>query len=126
MRTSRTPLYWIVSLICFSSGATGLTYEVIWFKRFTHVWGSSETAMAAVVGSFLLGLALGAHFLGKLSDRTARPLFWYGVAEAGVGALALLVPYQISWAIEHLSSVPLASFESYPHLVFSGGCSPPS
>jgi predicted membrane-bound spermidine synthase len=78
------------SLLFLASGATGLAYEVIWFKRFAHVWGSSSTAIAAVVASFLFGLGLGALVLGRYADRVSRPLRWYGLSELGIGVLALL------------------------------------
>jgi hypothetical protein len=78
------------SLLFFASGATGLAYEIIWFKRFAHVWGSSSTAIAAVVASFLFGLGLGAFLLGRYADRMSRPLRWYGLSELGIGLLALL------------------------------------
>jgi spermidine synthase len=75
----------------FLSGAAGLAYEVIWFKRFVHVWGSSALAAGSVLASFLLGLGAGAAVLGRLADRSRRPLLWYGFAELGIGLLALLV-----------------------------------
>ena len=53
-------LFWLASAMFFLSGGTGLAYQVIWFKRFSHVWGSSSLAFAAVGGSFLFGLGLGA------------------------------------------------------------------
>ncbi len=86
----------LVTGMFFLSGATGLTYEVVWFKRFTHVWGSSALAMTFVIGAFLLGLGIGARVLGRLADRTSRPLFWYGLCEIGIAALALLVPLEIA------------------------------
>ena len=78
-----------------ASGATGLAYEVIWFKRFTHVWGSSSTAIAAVVASFLFGLGVGAYLLGKVADRVATPLKWYGICELGIGLFALVAQLEI-------------------------------
>jgi predicted membrane-bound spermidine synthase len=83
------------SLLFFASGFTGLAYEVLWFKRFAHVWGSSSLATAAVVGSFLLGLGLGAHFLGGLADRVKKPLVLYGAFELAIGLLALVIPHAI-------------------------------
>ena len=56
----------MASLLFLLSGATGLAYEVIWFKRFSHVWGTSTLASAAVVASFLSGLGLGALRLGRI------------------------------------------------------------
>jgi spermidine synthase len=83
-------------VLFFLSGATGLAYEVLWFRRFSHIWGASTLAMAAVVSSFLLGLGLGAHLLGRAADRAPAPLRGYGWCEAGIGLLALLIPYECS------------------------------
>jgi len=94
-------LFWIASLMFLTSGATGLAYEVIWFKRFSHVWGSSSVAMASVVASFLAGLGIGAHVWGRFTDRLRRPLFWYGICEIGIAILAILIP----WEIEQLTGV---------------------
>ena len=81
----------------FLSGATGLAYQVIWFKRFSHVWGNSSLAMGSVVASFLLGLGLGAHLFGGFADRSRSPIFWYGVFEAVIGLLVILIPLEITW-----------------------------
>ncbi len=78
----------------FASGATGLAYEVIWFRRFSHIWGASTPAMGAVVASFLLGLGIGAHLLGRKADQLRSPLKGYGWCELGIGLLALLIPYE--------------------------------
>jgi spermidine synthase len=84
----------VTSVLFFLSGATALVYEVIWFKRFAHVWGSSTLAVAVVVASFLGGLALGAAWAGRLAERIRRPLLWYGWIEIAIGLLVLAVPYE--------------------------------
>jgi spermidine synthase len=83
-------------LLFFVSGATGLAYEIIWFRRFSHIWGASTLAMGAVVSSFLLGLGIGAHLLGRRADAMRSPLRGYGWCEAGIGLLALLIPFECS------------------------------
>lgn len=93
--TRGSNLFRIASLMFFLSGATGLAYEVIWFKRFAHVWGSSALAMACVVASFLAGLGLGAHLLGRVADRIRFPLAWYGALEIAIGVLAALALLEI-------------------------------
>lgn len=103
-------VFWAASLLFFVSGATGLAYEVIWFKRFAHVWGSSNVALAAVVASFLCGLGVGAHFIGRWADQVRQPLRWYGWSELGIGALALLVP----WELQLLSLVGVRLDQSLP------------
>ena len=64
----------IISTLFFLSGATSLGYEVVWFKRFANVWGSSALAMALVVGSVLLGLGLGAFLVGRRSNTISNPV----------------------------------------------------
>jgi predicted membrane-bound spermidine synthase/tetratricopeptide (TPR) repeat protein len=93
-------LFWLASLLFFTSGGTGLVYQVVWFKRFTHVWGSSSLAFAAVGGSFLFGLGLGAYLLGRSADRAAVPLRWYGVCELLIGVIALLIPFEIAGLVD--------------------------
>ena len=85
----------LVSILFFASGAAGLIYEVVWFKRFSHVWGSSALSAAAVLASFLLGLGLGAGLVGRFADRARSPLRLYGLCEIGIAVLALLVPHGI-------------------------------
>jgi spermidine synthase len=93
-RVMRVPGLRLASVLFFSSGATGLAYEVIWFRRFSHIWGSSTLAMGAVVASFLLGLGIGAHVLGRTADRMKVPLKGYAWCELGIGLLALLIPLE--------------------------------
>jgi spermidine synthase len=106
---------WAATGLFFASGATGLAYEVIWFRRFSHIWGASTLAMAAVVASFLLGLGIGAHFLGRKADRMATPLKGYAWCEAGIGLLALLIPYECV-LLSSLSGVLYPALHGFPFL----------
>lgn len=82
----------LLSTLFFLSGATSLGYEVVWFKRFANVWGSSALAMALVVGAVLLGLGLGAFLVGRRTRTISNPIRWYAVFELLIGICALLVP----------------------------------
>jgi spermidine synthase len=110
-------LFWLASAMFFLSGGTGLAYQVIWFKRFTHVWGSSSLAFAAVGGSFLFGLGVGAYISGRFADRLARPLRWYGICELIIGLAALTIPFQIE-ALVGLSSTIYAHLPQEPVVRF--------
>jgi len=92
----RAPLR-VAATLFFVSGATGLAYETIWFKRFGQVWGSSAMSLASVVACFLLGLGIGAWLGGRIADRSGRPLILYAFCEAAIGVLALLVPLELNW-----------------------------
>lgn len=93
-------VFWLSSLLFFASGATGLAYQLVWFKRFSHVWGSTSLAFAAVGGSFLFGLGVGAYLLGRYADRVPVPLRWYGLCELAIGAFALLIPFEIAALVD--------------------------
>jgi len=126
VRPARIPsAFWAASLLFFASGATALAYEVIWFKRFSHVWGSSTLAMAAVVASFLLGLGIGAHVFGRVADRLHEPLRWYGYCEIAIGVLALaipletrLLPHVAATFYTHLWDMPAALFLARSSMTF--------
>jgi len=82
----------------FVSGATALIYEIVWTRHLALLLGSTTGAAAAVLGSFMLGLALGAMAIGKPADRSRRPLRWYGLLEIGIGVYALAFPSLLSMA----------------------------
>ena len=110
-------LFWVATIVFFLSGSTGLAYQVIWFKRFAHVWGSSSLAFASVSGSFLFGLGLGAYLFGRIADRIQRPLLWYGVCEIAIGVLAVVIPQEIQALVEASVSI-YASIPEQPFLRF--------
>jgi spermidine synthase len=89
----------------FVSGAAGLVYEVVWSRLLKDVFGVTAYAVAAVLATFLGGLALGAWLLGRRVDLDPRPLRFYGFVEIGVGVLALLGTFVLR-ALEpfHLSA----------------------
>ena len=55
----------------FLSGALGLLYEVVWFRRLHLALGVSIFAVGAVLSAFMLGLALGSRWAG--AERAAPP-----------------------------------------------------
>ncbi|MDH3590440.1 MAG: hypothetical protein OER88_01080 [Planctomycetota bacterium] len=71
------------------SGATALIYEIVWARHLSLLLGSTTAAAAAVLSSFMLGLALGAVLVGSRADDSRRPARWYGVLELGIGIYAL-------------------------------------
>lgn len=117
MTTSRQQLFSTASVLFFLSGSTGLAYEVIWFKRFSYIWGSSTLAMASVVASFLLGLGLGAYLWGRRADRLNEPLRWYGKCEIAIGLLAALIPFVLP-LLSSFSSSLYTSLSAQPALHF--------
>ena len=77
----------------FCSGLTGLVYEVVFERELALLFGSTARASITVLAVYMSGLALGAFFGGRLTDRVRKPLRFYALAEAGVGVICLLAPY---------------------------------
>ncbi|HEC03045.1 MAG TPA: hypothetical protein ENI81_05855, partial [Phycisphaerales bacterium] len=70
MRKAVLPLF-------LTSGAAGLIYEVTWTRAFGAVFGNTIFAVSTVLTAFMLGLALGSWLLGRVADRSSRPLLLY-------------------------------------------------
>ena len=116
---NRRRAFELFATLCFVlSGASALAYEVLWFKRFAHVWGSSSLAMASVVASFLAGLGLGARLFGARADRLARPLSAYAFCELFIAAWALCVPW-LAEACQELAASATRSFGEQPLVLTS-------
>lgn len=73
------------------TGAASLIYQVVWVRQLTLVLGATSRGIALVLGTFMLGLALGAWLIGRIGDRVARPLRLFGCLELGAAATALAV-----------------------------------
>ena len=87
---SATPVLWLlVSGLFFASGAAGLVYQVLWMRSLGLFFGSDMYGVSIILGTFMGGLALGSLLGGRLAERTTRPLLWYGLAELGIGLVAL-------------------------------------
>ena len=77
-------------LMFFLSGAAALIYQVAWVRSLTLVFGSSHSAVTAVLSIFMAGLALGGYVIGRAADTAKRPLRMYGFLELGIAFSALL------------------------------------
>jgi spermidine synthase len=89
----RRTLVSVVVCACFVlSGASSLTYEVVWTRMLVLIFGSTTFAISTVLTAFMAGLALGSLVFGRIVDRRGAPLMLYAALEAAVGVYALLVP----------------------------------
>ena len=84
-----------VFLLFFSSGISGLVFQVVWVRMLTRLLGNTIFATATVLSAFMAGLAIGAYFFGRMIDKRQRPLRLYAFLEAAIAVLALLVPLLI-------------------------------
>ena len=72
------------------SGFTALVFETLWVKQLGRVVGVEVHAVTIALSAFFAGLALGGVLLGRLADRSSRPVRLYAALEAGVAVLGLL------------------------------------
>jgi spermidine synthase len=94
------------------TGFSGLVYEITWQKYLATLLGSHSEATAAVLGLYLGGLAAGYAIFGWVARRTVERaeqagkspplLFVYGLAEMGIGVIAMLFPFLFS-AVQKVS-----------------------
>ena len=88
----------LLALCFFLSGLAALVYQTAWTREFAFVFGTSELAVATVLGAYMAGLAAGAAIGGRLAARLRSPVFAYGVLELGIALAALAVPLGIAGA----------------------------
>ncbi|GMV99391.1 MAG: hypothetical protein AMXMBFR84_05300 [Candidatus Hydrogenedentota bacterium] len=81
-------LFLIILIFFFGSGACGLVYQVVWTRKLVLLLGTASYAVSTVLSVFFLGLGVGSLWGGRLADRSARPLFLYGVFEILIGVWA--------------------------------------
>ena len=88
--TKRTWGFRVLVTVFFFSGLCGLIYEVAWSRMLTLVFGNTTHAISAVVGVFMLGLALGSYLCGRWIPKIKNLLRGYAFIEIGVGVYAAL------------------------------------
>src|SRR5262249_32818452 len=67
-----------------------LIYESIWTRYLGLFVGHSAYAQVIVLVIFLGGMSLGALWVGRRSERLARPLLWYVGVELATGLIGLV------------------------------------
>ena len=86
-------MHLFIPIIFLLSGFAALTYQLVWFKELSLIFGVSYQAIAIVTSAFMSGLALGSHLFGSYADRMSlKPLNLYAFLEAGIGGGAVIIP----------------------------------
>jgi spermidine synthase len=67
------------------TGASGLMYQVIWFRALGLTFGVTVQATSAVLAAFMSGLAIGSLAASRFADRVRNPLRLYALIEIVVG-----------------------------------------
>jgi spermidine synthase len=103
------------------SGTAGLLHEVAWARLLGQVLGTSPQALAAVLASFLGGLALGGSAGARLAGRVRRPLLAYASIEFMLAGFGLLAPVVASWLPAFLEAAGPGWPDGAPLLVLRSG-----
>lgn len=78
----------LIAVAC--SGAAGLTYQVLWLRLLSLVFGVTAYAASTVLAGFMAGLAIGSLVAGRYAGRVRQPLRWFAAAEVGIALTALV------------------------------------
>ena len=103
-------------LLFFCSGACGLTYQVLWLRLLSLIFGVTVYAASTVLAAFMAGLALGSALAGPVLARVRRPLFVFGIAEVLIGVSALATPIALDAASSLYAALYPATGGSLPVL----------
>ncbi|MBF0338537.1 MAG: fused MFS/spermidine synthase [Nitrospirae bacterium] len=81
-----------VYIIFTVSGASALIYQVIWARWLSLVFGNTTISVSIILGCFMLGMAIGSWFAGRLLHRMGNLMRLYGLLEIGIGMFAIVFP----------------------------------
>jgi spermidine synthase len=87
------------------SGSTALIYQILWGRWLSLTFGNTTASVSVVLGSFMLGLALGSWLVGRLLSRIENPLAAYAWLELGIGAFAVAFPWLTQLVVSILTAV---------------------
>lgn len=79
-------------LVVFLSGASALTYEVVWQREMFHVFGASAPATAAILSAMFLGIAFGSRLSRRFFEQVQHPILLLAGLEGVIALWGILVP----------------------------------
>lgn len=75
--------------VSFGTAVASFIYEIAWIRMLSLVLGSATHSFELMLSAFILGLALGALWIGRRADRIADPVRALAIAQWVMGALAI-------------------------------------
>lgn len=99
----------VIALLFILSGATGLVYQIVWFKYLSLFLGNTTYAQTIVLATFMGGLAIGASLWGRRADRIKKPVLLYAILELGIAAYCFFFPEINHFVRETFFSVVLSA-----------------
>jgi predicted membrane-bound spermidine synthase len=103
-------LVWLLLAVSFGSALASFAYEIGWIRMLSLVLGSATHSFELMLSAFILGLGIGAWWIGGRADRTQDPFGLLGRIQVlmGVAALASLPLFYflsfdvMSWLVREL------------------------
>ena len=108
----------------FLSGVASLVLETVFRRELTLYVGNAVTATSLTLATFLGGLAVGAAVLGRVADRSPRPLRLYAWLELGVGLTGAAAVGLLTFGRSALPASALACVLLLPSTILMGGTLP--
>jgi predicted membrane-bound spermidine synthase len=92
-------LWRLLLAVSFGTAVASFIYEIAWIRMLSLVLGSATHSFELMLSAFILGLALGAFWIRKRTDRIANPIAALGNVQwlMGAAALATLPVYLASF-----------------------------
>lgn len=109
----------IIAVFFIVTGATGLIYQVSWFKYISLFLGNSTYAQMIVLATFLAGLAVGNYYFGKKSESIFNHVRVYGLLELFIGIYCLFYPMFNAYLGEMFLSVSAKTNINDQNIVFT-------
>jgi len=75
--------------LIFGSGVASFTYEVVWVRLLGHVLGGSVYAFAAMLASFLFGIAIGSAVASRFATTRERASLGFALTQIAIAATSL-------------------------------------
>jgi spermidine synthase len=110
----RAPFHWVLPLVTVS-GAVSFTYEVLWTRLLGHIVGGTLQGFATMLGSFLLGIAIGSAVAARLARDPARAARGFAVAQLLTAALSLAAFVGMDWIPELATAIGAGAAGSLAH-----------
>jgi spermidine synthase len=95
----------LLLLLFAGSGCAALIYEIVWLQLVQLVVGSTASAMAVLLGTFMGGMCIGSLALPRLVPVHSHPLRVWAALELGLGGCGIAILAGLPW----LQRLPFAS-----------------
>ena len=80
---------WLLLGAAFGTAVASFAYEIAWIRMLSLVLGSATHSFELMLSAFILGLGVGALWVGRRADRWPDPLRALGLVQCAMGVLAV-------------------------------------